>query len=520
MEKKCVTKAGIVLVFAICLCIAGQYENRVLTYANTLSDNGNATETISADPKENETTPKATQMKTEQTQITDLTDAFDVILNGVTNEFIAGYTIDRSFLMWLNAQYGDDTIIRLAYCVLDQEMDQEIWYDLTQNSIHVLWLSYCRDTGFQKYRLDHVYWKECADTEETVISFAGDFNFANDWCTTEYKRKQPGGIEDCFSKQLLEEMNASDILIMNNEFTYSSRGKALEGKDYTFRAEPDSVNWLLAFGTDLVTLANNHVYDYGAEGLLDTMSYLNRSGIAYVGAGKNIDEASKIVSFVANGRKIAFVSATEIERSTNYTKEATEAECGVLKTLNPDKFLKVIDRANQENDIVIAVVHWGTEGALKYDASQYRLAERFVAAGADAVIGGHPHRLQGAGYINGTPVVYSLGNFWFSTGTLYTTLAQITIAEDSSLRLKYLPCIQEGLTTGLIVDEKEKEEFYHYLAAYSVDIGMDEAGYVYDKTAEDYPAKKIAFDSDTSETKILGAMDNEGNVIDIVGNLK
>lgn len=169
---------------------------------------------------------------------------------------------------------------------------------------------------------------------------------------------------------------------------------------------------------------------------------------------------------------------------------------------------------------MVAVVHWGTEGTLYPDSSQKRLAQQIVGAGADAIIGGHPHRLQGASFVNGAPVAYSIGNFWFSDGTLYTTLAQIVISADGELQLRYLPCIQEELRTRLITDEAGQEDFYHYLAAISQDVGIDAQGNVYDKSAPDYPEGQILYDSDTSTTGISGYTDNEGNAIDIVGNLR
>lgn len=95
-----------------------------------------------------------------------------------------------------------------------------------------------------------------------------------------------------------------------------------------------------------------------------------------------------------NGRKVAFVSATQIERSKQYTKAATETEPGVLKALHPEKFLKIVEEAAQNSDYVIAEVHWGTEGMLYPDQSQRHLAEQIAQAGADVIIGGHPHRLQ------------------------------------------------------------------------------------------------------------------------------
>lgn len=346
--------------------------------------------------------------------ITDLTAAFDVILQGAEKEYIKGYPLDDTFLMWLVARYGDDVVLELAYSIIDQEMNDAKWYEVTGNSIHVLWTEYCRDMSFQTDSLKNTYWLDCESENETVISFTGDFNFAEDWCTTEKMEAQPNGIYDCFSSDLLQLMQESDLMVMNNEFVYSSRGAALPGKAYTFRASEDKVELLSAFGVDLVTLANNHTYDYGEDALLDTMRLLNEKGITYVGAGKDLDEASKIVYYIANGRKIAIVSASEIERSTKYTKEATENSAGVLKTLQPEKFVKVISEADKNSDYVIAVAHWGTEGNLYADSSQVRMAQLFAEAGADAIIGGHPHRLQGAAFISDVPVAYSLGNFWFS----------------------------------------------------------------------------------------------------------
>lgn len=155
-----------------------------------------------------------------------------------------------------------------------------------------------------------------------------------------------------------------------------------------------------------------------------------------------------------------------------------------------------------------------------YDGEQYKLAERFVLAGADAVIGGHPHRLQGAGFIQGAPVAYSLGNFWFSTGTLYTTVAQLTIDEAGDLTLRYVPCIQRDLKTSMITEEEELERYYQYLASVSVGVGIDSDGRLYDKSADDYDAGSVRYDSDLCETQVLGARDLDGRVIDIVGNLK
>ena len=107
---------------------------------------------------------------------------------------------------------------------------------------------------------------EPADTGfDFTICFAGDINLDENWYTTRFLNEQPGGIYDCISQELVEVMRAADIMCLNNEFTYSTGGAPLPGKAYTFRADPARVEVLGQLGVDAVTLANNHVYDYGEE---------------------------------------------------------------------------------------------------------------------------------------------------------------------------------------------------------------------------------------------------------------
>lgn len=245
------------------------------------------------------------------------------------------------------------------------------------------------------------------------------------------------------------------------------------------------MNLLDVFGTDIVGLANNHVYDYGEEALLDTLETLEGSGIPYVGAGRNLEEAGKIVYFIANGRKIAITAATQIERSTNYTKEATADSPGVLKTLNPDKYVKVLEEAEKNSDIVIAYVHWGTEHQSQFGTDQEELAEAFVKAGADVIIGGHTHCLQGMTYKEGVPIIYSLGNFWFNQKTLDTGLSQVIIEKDGSIVFRFLPCIQQNYETSLVLNETEKQRILDYMEAISENVSIDADGYVTDLSRED-----------------------------------
>lgn len=410
----------------------------------------------------------------------DLTagDAYMSILEGCTREFIGGYVINENFLSWITANYGEEVLVAVADAVERGNPDSELWFQETGNSIHVLWDSYCRDTGFQDYRLERVAWKECADEDRIVMDFIGDVNFDEDWSTMRYLDQQVDGIFNCLSEPLMEELNRADILVVNNEFTYSTHGTPIEGKDYVFRADPDRVYLFQLMGADLASVANNHAYDYGPEGLVDTLETLEGAGIPHVGGGRNLEEAMKPFYFIANGRKVAVVAATQIERSLPYTKEATEDSPGVLKTLNPDKFVTVIEEAKANADYVIVYVHWGTEQNPNFEPDQTALADAYIAAGADAIIGGHTHCLQGCEYREGVPILYSLGNFWFNSVKLDTGVLQLVINRDGSMDFQFLPCVQSKNRTYLVEDEAEKQRILDYMESISVGVTIDDSGYI------------------------------------------
>ena len=453
--------------------------------------------------------------------INDLTKAFDIILENGTREFYQDYPIDNSFLHWVNHEFGEAAVMDIAYRVYEGYVDKDLWYAYTGNSMHVLWLMYCKELGYATYQLENVHWKECASEDVVTIDLTGDINLADDWHTMLAAAEKKNGIYDCISEDVAKELQSADISVINNEFVFSDGGERQENKAYTFRAKTANISFLNVFGADLANLANNHTYDFKASGLMDTIATLNGYGIPTMGAGANLAEAKTIQYFIANGKKIAFVSATEIEKYYKFTKEATATEAGVLKTLNPTIFNQVIEEAKEKSDYVIASVHWGTEGTYKYNTSQYNLAKGFVDAGADAVIGGHPHRLQGIEYINGVPVCYSLGNFWFSTGTLYTTIAQIQINDKGELALRMIPCLQKDLTTSILIEEAA-EDFYKFMADISKNVVIDKDGFIYNTSngSNAHMLNGENYQSGKHYGSYVGNRDLEGRAIDIVGNLQ
>lgn len=450
-------------------------------------------------------------------KLSDLSEAFSCILLNGSAKMHSGYPIDESFLLWITARYGEDTVKGLAQAALDGCEDNQIWYTLTGNSIHVLWLEYCRDLNYSSYLLEKTTWKEANTEEEIVIDVIGDINLDESWHTMLAANQSENGISDYISPEIISELQSADITWINNEFTFSTRGKPLTGKAYTFRADPSMVEKLELFGTDIASLANNHAYDYGEEALLDTMQTLKDAGIAYVGAGKNIEEASKPQYFIINGQKLAFVAATQIEKSTLYTKEATENSAGVLRTANPARVVEEIKKAKAVSDYVIVYVHWGTEGMLYAQEDQKALAESYVQAGADAIIGGHAHRMQGVYYVSGVPVVSSMGNFWFSTGALYTTIAQLKISSEGKIQLVLMPCVQQDMKTYMLTEPEDVSKFYEYVADLSENIVIDENGvFSIQSIAKE---GSFSYKSGSHYDRRTGAYDLLERQIDIVGNL-
>ena len=409
-------------------------------------------------PKIGETPPEGSgKVPVEDRDIEQLSQAVDVILEDATSDFIGKFPVTDGFFYWVAKEYGDDCIFEIVKN--GDVSNKEIWYELTGNSIYVLWQKYCESTGLGAYEYSHTHEVSCENEKVFSIDFCGDINMCEEAATTIYMDQQPNGILDCFSKNLLEEMQGVDLFVANNEFSYTTRGEALEGKAYTFRANPDRVQSMIDIGTDLVTLANNHVWDYGLIGLTDTLETVQNSSLEYVGAGYNLNEAKRAQYYIANGRKIAVVNATQIERSYGYTKQATDDTPGVLKTLDPTLFCEAIATAKKQSDLVIVCVHWGTEGNNSYAWDQVKLADAFIAAGADAIIGGHTHCLQGIEYMEDVPIYYSLGNYWFATtanmpADYDTALARLEISNDLSITAKVIPCkFSKGVTSMLEGDE-------------------------------------------------------------------
>lgn len=324
---------------------------------------------------------------------------------------------------------------------------------------------------------ENVFVKEAASEDYVTIAFAGDILFDPNYAIMVSLMQRGGEMDRGIAPELLREMNSADIMMINNEFPYSDRGEPTPEKAFTFRARPSSVSYLHDMGVDIVSLANNHAYDYGEEALLDTLQVLKGSGIHYVGAGVDINEAARPFYYIVNDMKIAFVSATQIERNENPdTKEATADAPGVFRCWNEEKLLQTVKETKENSDFVIVYIHWGTENVDEIDWAQDKQSKELVEAGADLIVGDHPHILQGIDIINGVPVFYSMGNFWFNSRTMDTGLLKVTISDKKLKSCQFIPCLQENCKTTILTGE-EKERVLDVMRNMSENVSIDADGY-------------------------------------------
>ena len=320
-----------------------------------------------------------------------------------------------------------------------------------------------------------------------TICFAGDINLDENWGTTIFMDSQENGIYDCISPELMEHMQDADIMCLNNEFTYSTRGEKLAGKLYHFRANPERVEVLKEMGVDIVKLANNHACDYGEESLLDTMDTLKNAGIDYIGSGADLEEAMTPVYIEIDGKTVAFVAASRAEKNIK-TPEATENSAGILRCYETEKFIKTIQEADENADFVLAYVHWGTEYSYELEEVQLTTGKEYLDAGADVIIGAHSHCLQGMEYYDNKPIIYSLGNYWFNEKTLDTMLLQLHFYgndEEKNMEVRVIPALQSNYTTTYVADTLEQERIYSFLEEISVNVEIMEDGTVQEKAASE-----------------------------------
>ncbi|KWX76830.1 hypothetical protein AMQ84_14240 [Paenibacillus riograndensis] len=268
-----------------------------------------------------------------------------------------------------------------------------------------------------------------------------------------------------------------DLTVLNLETPITTGGVGAANKQFVFKGEPKALDSMKAAGVDAVNLANNHTLDQGEEGLLDTLEHLNKRGIPYVGGGVDAAEAYSAKYFERNGIRIALLGFTRVMPVMEWKAEAGKP--GVASVYDSAEALKAVAAAKKKADLVVVVVHWGKERMEQYDSVQQSLGHSFIDAGADLVIGGHPHVLQGIEPYKGKWIAYSTGNFIFTRSqtraTWDTAVFQAECSVEGQCSMKLKPMNAE-LAQPVPMNEVDGQLLLHKVESLSsglVKIGSD-----------------------------------------------
>lgn len=290
-----------------------------------------------------------------------------------------------------------------------------------------------------------------SSSSDTIrLAFCGDI-YLSDYVLNAYD--SAGGVSGILDQRLLSAGQDADLFIANEEFPFGTTGQPAEDKQYTFRVPPERCRILKEIGVDLVTLANNHTLDYGRSCLEETFAALDAQDIDYMGAGKNRSRASRCMTYEIKGQKIGFLAASRV--IPEYGWNASEDQSGVFTTYDPAELLSRIRDAETECDFTVVYVHWGLERHTEPEAYQTELAKQYIDAGADLVIGSHPHVLQPIRFYRNKPIVYSLGNYLFGSSIPSTELLIAEIGPDGALTLSVIPAQASGGKTSSSGESQE-----------------------------------------------------------------
>jgi poly-gamma-glutamate synthesis protein (capsule biosynthesis protein) len=281
-------------------------------------------------------------------------------------------------------------------------------------------------------------------TGDVTLAFAGDVNFAG---RTARLLSDPAAAFGPISSVL----KSADFTALNLETAVTSRG-APQPKTYHFQTTPPAFTAIRDAGIDLVTMANNHVLDYGQVGLADTLAAAKAARFPYVGIGVNAAAAWAPYVTTIKGMRIAIVGVSQVaELASSWV--ATGSRPGEANAIDLTSTLAAVRAAKRLAPIVIVFMHWGTEGSACPDPNQLSLAPKLAAAGASIIVGAHAHMLQGSGWLGHTFVAYGMGNFlwWERSYSTSTGVLKLTLHPHGPLTARFIPAVVSG-TGQPIVD--------------------------------------------------------------------
>ncbi|HOK00570.1 MAG TPA: CapA family protein [Candidatus Pacearchaeota archaeon] len=253
-------------------------------------------------------------------------------------------------------------------------------------------------------------------------------------------------------------------LVFGNLETPITEGREINDFEMIFRSNPLTEKALKLNNFSILSLANNHTPNFGEKGLKDTFFYLGKEGIKYVGAGENEKTAYQPVYIEKKGIKFAFLAYNDFD-VVPLSYKATENYAGTA-FMETEKMIEAVKKAKQKSDFVIVSMHSGNEYVNKPNSSQVNFAHSAIDAGADLVIGHHPHVVQILEKYKDKYIFYSLGNFIFdqqASETRKGLMIKVYFTKDEITKISLLPIIMKNLAQPEIADINEAKKILQRL---------------------------------------------------------
>lgn len=293
----------------------------------------------------------------------------------------------------------------------------------------------------------------------TTISLVGDIMLGSRVSTLARKH----GMAFLFDG-VAERFQHDDLTLGNLECAVTNGGIAQE-KQYTFRMDPKWLPEVKACGVDIVSVANNHSLDYGRTAFSQGLTEITNAGIAYAGGGDDSTSAVRASYFKTDNGVIAVLAASHVLPRVDWA--AGSQRPGLFSAYDPQPLLTAIREAKQQASVLIIYLHWGIERASLPRNYQRILAKSCIDAGADVVVGTHPHVLQGFEFYQGKLIAYSLGNFIFSDQYKLTMILQLHLSSEHKVTAQVLPFVITRCRPFYLSSIKQQQQLFSTLTRQS-----------------------------------------------------
>lgn len=260
------------------------------------------------------------------------------------------------------------------------------------------------------------------------LLFGGDTHFV--WGVEDLqKQKKLSPIEN-----IIPIFERVDFRALNIETVFSESAQPLNRKTYVFNSSPNNLELLKKLKIDLAFLGNNHSFDYGEKGLSETLENFKKNNIPIIGAGINIEEATKPFLINLKEIKFAFFSISQIASSKDDFADSKKS--GIAKY--DENFIKKIKEIKNQVDFIFVSIHWGNEYNPKISEQQKNLAKNLMKNGVNFIIGHHPHIPQAIDIKQNSGIIYSLGNFLFGSTNYFQNNNILAIFHFSLDKKKFI----------------------------------------------------------------------------------